>query len=151
MTTEQDFTGAEWQLLRDAPYLVYFAFKNAEAGAQEGAEQASEVAAFSATLAGYKTDNQLVADILAAQSDATTANASTTVQGMLQTLEQIRDILVGKTDSKDLEAFRKFLLDLGRQIAGATQEAWFSMGGNTSVAEQTILDKMAAALGPPTE
>jgi len=151
VTTKQDFTGGEWQLLRDSPYLVRFAFKNAEAGAQEGAGQESEDEAFSATVTGYKTDNQLVADILAAQSDETTANASTTVQGMLQTLEQIRDILVKKADSKDLDEFRNFLLDLGRQIAGATQEAWFSTGGKTSVAEQTILDKMAAALSPPTE
>ena len=151
MTTKQDFTGAEWQLLRDSPYLVYYAFKNAEAGAQEGAEQESEVTAFSATLAGYKTDNQLVADILAAQSDATTASVSTTVQEMLQTLEQIREVLVEKADSKDLDEYRKFLLEVGRQIAGATQEAWFSMGGKTSVAEQAILDKMAVALSPPAE
>ena len=151
MTTKQNFTEAEWQLLQDSPYLVYFAFKNAEAGAQEGAGQASELAEISATLAGYKTDNLLVRDIIAAQSDETTANASTTVQGMLETLERMRDILFGKADSKDLDEFRKFLLGLGGQIAGATQEAWFSTGSQTSVAEQTILDKMATALSPPTD
>ncbi len=146
MTAKHDFTESEWQLLRDSPYWVYFAFANAEAGAEQDEQQAREVEAFAATLAGYQSDNELIAAVLAAQDGQIEVNERATVAEALQALEQVRDILVRKGGREDLGEFRAFLLDIGQRVTEATEEAWFSLGGKVSLAEQTILGKIEAVL-----
>ncbi len=150
MTVRHDFTESEWQLLQDAPYWVYFALVSAEAGAQEDEEQEEEIGAFSAALERYESDNELVAAVVSAQAGQTKANPRATVEESIQALERARDVLVRKAEP-DLAGFRSFLLDVGRRVAEATEETWFSTGDKMSVAEQTILDKVAAALSLPED
>ncbi|MEW5801680.1 MAG: LysM peptidoglycan-binding domain-containing protein [bacterium] len=149
MASRSDFEQREWQLLINAPHLIYSLLTG---GADEVTR--AEASAMHKFLEGFQTASPLIQEVLAASkqmepgkgvAEAAQPGGIPTGSAM-QNLEQIGNILSHKVNRLEADEFRNFLMTLGRKIAEASSEKFLGLGKKVSGEEASTLDSIAAAL-----
>jgi hypothetical protein len=149
MTTQFDFSNDEWDDLAAAPVLVGMAVAKAEDSGFLGNRR--EARALNETLAAEAA--RYPASSLIAQAATTDISQQherydTALPEMLATLavdacQRITAVLAQRAEPEESEAFRRWVLDVGRSVAEAAKED----GVLVSPGEAALLAEVAAALG----
>ena len=145
MASKSSFSSKEWELIKDSPDWVYAALAAAD-GREALVTKISESRGFSKALKGYKTNSQLIKDVIADDSKPAKAIKNATLSSAEEALQQIGTILDKKSDPDDAEAFREFLMSIGQTVAEAAGEKIFGLGDDVSKHESKALEKIAKAL-----
>lgn len=145
MAKKSDFSAFEWKLLKDSPFWVQTAITAAE-GRMGMVEKRREAKALTTFLDNYKTSDALVRDVLAAQDGKHEVDPGTTLEKVGETLEQISNIVEGKSGSKGLDAFNEFLVGAANAVALATGENMLKKADKISDEEEEALDLIGRAL-----
>lgn len=149
MATRSDFEPHEWQLLNNAPHLIYSLLTG---GADEVTR--SEAKAMHKFLEGYQSGNPLVQDVLTSSrekppkggAEAAQLGGGAPGESALRQLEQVGHILNKKMNRQEADEYRDFLLTLGRKIAEAASEKFLGLGKKVSNEEAQTLSSIASAL-----
>ncbi len=145
MAKKSDFSTFEWKLLKDSPYWVQTAITAAE-GRMSMIEKRREAKALTAFLKSHKSTDALVRDVLAAQDGKHGVDPKTKLEDVGDTLDQIANIVEGKSNRKEFDAFNAFLTGAANAIAGATSEALLKKDDKISDEEAEALHLIATAL-----
>ncbi|MEW6379469.1 MAG: LysM peptidoglycan-binding domain-containing protein [bacterium] len=148
MATRSDFEPHEWQLLMNAPHLIYSLLTG---GADDVTR--SEAKAMHKFLEGYQSGNPLVQDVLVSSREKPPTGGAEAAQlgggpegSALRQLQQVGYILSQKVNRQEADEYRNFLLTLGRKIAEAASERFLGLGKKVSDEEAQTLDSIAYAL-----
>ena len=145
MANKSDFSTFEWNLLKDSPYWVQTAITQAE-GRMGLVEKKREAKALKTFLESHKSSDGLVRAILAAQTGKHDVDPKTPLEKVGNTLEQIADIVEGKSSNRELDAFNDFLMAAATAIAEATGENLLKKNDKISDEEEEAMDLIAASL-----
>ena len=161
MTSKMSFTADEWKVLSDAPLVV--------GGAVAAAAPSNVVGAFKEGMAIVNSmmhaaqrhpNNQLIKEVVPKgvsreQVDLWTKLVRTMMQqpepermktACLETCQKVAMILQGKADPQESDEFKRWLLEIGEDVANAANENR-NVGVNVSPQEAELLSMMASALG----
>lgn len=136
---------SEWKLVKDAPYWVHAALAAAE-GRSALLTRRRESKALDEAIGGYTSDNALVRDIIADQSDPAKDIGDANQSNAEQALSKIAAIVQEKLGGDDLGALSDFLLHVGQSVAGAAGEGVLGLGEKVSKKEAAALEGITAAL-----
>ena len=136
---------SEWNMVKDAPYWIHAALAAAE-GRSALLTRRRESKALDEAISGYKSDNALVRDIIADQSDPAKEIEDANQSNAERALSKIADTVQEKLGDDDLDALNDFLLSVGRSVAGAAGEGILGMGEKISKKEAAALEGIAEAL-----
>jgi hypothetical protein len=158
VTARADFASEEWELLLKAPYSVAYAVITASMSGFVG--MVRELAVIGMALeeatdgeSAAELPRAVAADLAAGASERAEASASAEDHAQaLETCRAVARLLAAKVPPAEAEAFARWLVSLGRQVANASKEGGFlGMGGSPVSAEETaILTRIAEALGTTT-
>lgn len=138
-------SSSEWQLVKDAPYWVNAALEAAE-GRTALLTKRRESKALEKAVKGYTSENALVRDIVADDSEPAKAIDGASQSEAEKALSKIADAVQEKLGGDDLDALNDFLLSVGRSVAGAAGEGILGMGEKVSDKEAAALEDIAEAL-----
>lgn len=156
MLTKNDFAAADWNTLRDTPYLVGLATLLAEPSGLGTIKESMAITMGIWENQGSKIplirdltnrpEMQAARDSLKGRFTGSEGELSKTVIRNLA-LEHAHSsiaILSGKADSEEIDAYRKLLYGLAEKVASASREGGFlGFGGKAiSAAEQSFLDDL---------
>jgi len=167
MTTKTDFTPEEWKLITGLPWAIGLAVILAE---DKGGRKATKKELAALERAPALAAAQFAGSVLvqAALPDVAAHTASDRIkeysrekgdteqaiyQDTFKMCQQAAAILAAKTPFAEQEAYRRFVLEIGRRVADAAVDAEFlGIGGGTiSAYERKILRAFANALGQEEE
>jgi len=148
MTTKNDFTPEEWNVLRDAPHTVGLAVAVAGASGMIGTMKEAWSSA-AAVLDGLKAENPIIQglaakeEIKAAQAklqESVRAGEYKTVQQRVMDLaaQSAHDaiaLLQAKGTPSDVDAYRTYLKGVAERVANAAKEGGFLGFGGERVSE----------------
>ena len=138
-------TAAEWELVKDAPYWVEAALAAADKRAAPVVGK-KEAKALEEVRQSYKSNNALVRDIMADQSERAAAIDKASKADADVALGRIAAIVEAKLGGDDLDALNDFLLKVGERIAGAAKENVLGLGSEVSKQEAAALKELAVVL-----
>ncbi|MGH2538191.1 MAG: LysM peptidoglycan-binding domain-containing protein [Candidatus Promineifilaceae bacterium] len=138
-------SGADWELVKDAPHWVNAALEAAE-GKQAVVTRMRETSALEKAIAEYKTSNALVRDIIAHQSAPADDVENATQSAAESALGRIANLVESKLGSGELEALNDFLLTVGRSVATSAGEGVLGLGKKMSDKEAAALEGITQAL-----
>jgi hypothetical protein len=160
MLTKNDFAAADWNTLRDTPYLVGLATLMAE---PSGLGTIKEAIAISLGIAENQTSNIPLIRDLTSRGEMEGAQGS--LKGRFAgsqskpskdamrhlALDQARssiELLSGKASAEEIDAYRKLLFGVADKVAHASREGGFlGFGGKVvSDAEQSFLDELQSTI-----
>ncbi len=143
MTGKSAFTDEEWQGLLEAPPLAGMLVLTAEHG---GSFRESFALAKAYAEARQQQDqNELLDEIVSVKPQFERKRYGTDDELRDAALQRLRDAaaaLESKATPEDAEAYRGFVVGLGRRVAEAHKEG----GERVSPAEQSALDEIASTL-----
>lgn len=145
MATKSSFNANQWEMLKNAPYLVQSAINKAE-GRMGLMEVRRESKALKTYLSGYKGNNALVKAVIAESETVPDLSKHKTAESVADVLGDIADAVDSKTDEAEYDEFMEFLLGAGNAIADASSEGLLKRGDNVSDEEEEALHLIAAAL-----
>lgn len=114
-------SAAEWKLVKDAPYWVNAALAAAD-GKVSFFTRRREDKALARAIDDYKTDNVLVNDIIADDSDASNEIEKASQADAEKALNRIAGIVNTKLGPDDLGALKDFLSKIGHAVASSSKE-----------------------------
>lgn len=147
MATKNNFSSADWQTLRDTPYLVGFATVLA---GSSGLATVKELVALSQGILQGKTNNiELIRELTAtSEMEAAQTSLKQSFEGTAgkpspenvrhRALEQVRASMavLEKTGSKEnADAYRGMLYEIAEKVANAAREGGFLGFGGAQVSE----------------
>lgn len=135
----------EWELVKDAPFWVNAALSAAD-GRVALIVKRKEAKALNKAMAAYKSNNQLVRDVIANTDDPAKEVEKASKAEAEKVLGQVSDIVEQKLGEDDLYAFSDFLLSVGRSVAESAGEGVLGIGKNVSDEESETLQGLANAL-----
>ena len=141
---------SEWQQVKDAPYWVHAALAAAE-GRSAVLTKRRESKALEDAIKNYSSDNTLVKDVIADDSDPAKEISRANESNAERALGEIADIVQQKLGDEDLDAYNDFLLHVGREIAGAAGEGMLGLGKKVSDKEAATLENISEALRATSE
>ena len=162
MSTKDDYTPEEWQLLFDIPPMVGTAVMVAGRSGLGSLKEAFALA--SGVLSGKHgyEDNQLIQSLIESrlkegqrsQVESLTDNPyrskqpSELVDEVAKKCSQASHLLSEKSTVQEAGSYKQWVLEVGQKVAEAAKEGGFlGVGGQrVSAAEQEVLDKLTAAL-----
>ena len=144
MSGKSSFTGAEWELISDAPQYVFAAIAAAD-GRPGLIRKRKEESAFFKAVSSYKSGNVLIRDVIADDKEADDKITKMSMEQAERALRKIGNILDAKADDDDADGLRQFLLDAGKSAASAAGEALFDRD-KISDDEEEALNMIALAL-----
>ena len=160
MTGKADFTEDEWARLKRAPFVAGMAITLADPGGPIEVVKETAAALRVVTEAGER--GALVGALAAeATTDAKARHnpladfkpkGTLAGQEILEEITAVNAIASSKAAPEEAEAYRAWLWDAAREAANAAKEGGF-LGFHAvrvSEGEQRMLDKLEAALAPPT-
>lgn len=136
---------SDWAVVKDAPYWVNAALAAAE-GRVALLTSRREANALTDAISSYESDNPLVQDIMAEESDPTEEIKNATQSTAERKLSEIADIVEENLGEESLDALNDFLLHVGNQVAAAAGEGFLGMGDKVSDKERSALEGVAEAL-----
>jgi hypothetical protein len=146
MTTKDDFTTEEWQLILEAPPSAGMIVITAQRG---GSFRETFAMAKSYAEARQQHGNSELLDaIVAAKPERDHTHYHSAQELKEHGLQHQRDavaLLQSKATLEEVGEYRRFIVTLARHVAAAHREH----GQDVSEAEQTAIDDIAAALGIP--
>jgi hypothetical protein len=169
VTTEADYTPAEWRLLMEAPGAAALAVIAADKSGIFG--MAREIMAVSDRLEREHetaaTTNQLIAAVLAyadreeppgatvpnddagAGDEGRQADPARAKADAIERATKIAALLSEKSTPEEADGFKRWLLDIAQTAANASKEGGFLGIGGTRVSaeEAAALDELRTALG----
>lgn len=145
MAKKSDFSTFEWNLLKNSPYWVQTAINQAE-GRMGLIERKREAKALKNFLGSHKSGDALVTAVLAAQDGKNDVDSKTPLEKVGGTLEEIANIVEGKSNNREFDAFNDFLMATATTIAEATGENLLKKNDKVSDEEEEAMDLIATAL-----
>jgi len=160
MLTKEDFTSADWNVLRDTQYLVGLGTLMAAAS---GLGTIRETIAIARGIIGNQSSTQPFIRDLSSQAEMEAAQSSvkqrfggpdsTPTKENVQriALEKVRasmSILKAKASPEESDAYRKLIYGVAEQVANAASEGGFLGFGGTRVSagEETFLGELRETL-----
>lgn len=143
--SKSKFSQSEWQQVKDAPYYVHAALADAE-GRSALLTKRRESKALDEAISNYSTNNALVRDIIADDSDPSKEVSKANQASAERALSKVADLVEEKLGAEDLDAMNDFLLHVGQSIAGAAGEGILGMGKKVSDKEAAALESLTEAL-----
>ena len=147
MAKQSDFSKDEWQLLKDGPEWVFAALAAAD-GNVAVTTKMKESKVFKSAVEDYRSRSELMAEVLDDTSKAAKETKSATLSDAEQAIGKINAILDSKADASEAAEYRRFLLSIAGEVAGATGEGALGLGEKFSKNEKAAMDKLKAALKP---
>jgi nucleoid-associated protein YgaU len=147
MTTKSDFTKEEWALLKDGPEWVFAALAAADGNVAVTLKM-KESKAFKGAVDDYRSRSDLMAEVLEDTSKAAKETKSATLSDAEQAIEKINAILDSKVGASEAAEYRRFLLSIAEEVAGATGEGALGLGEKFSDKEKATMLKLKDALKP---
>ena len=162
MSTKEDYTPEQWQLLIDVPPMVGTAVMVAGKSGLGSLKEAFALA--SSVLSGKDgyEDNQLIQSLIQSrmkdgqrsQIESLSDNPYRSKQPIeladevAKKCQQVNQLLAEKSTVAEAGGYKQWVLDVGQKVANAAKDGGFlGVGGQrVSEAEQEVLDKLAAAL-----
>ncbi|MFK7800727.1 MAG: hypothetical protein AB8G95_03755, partial [Anaerolineae bacterium] len=145
MATKASFNANQWEMLKNAPYLVQAAINKAE-GRMGLMEVRRESKALKTYLSEYKGSNALIKAVIAESETVPDLSSHKTAESVADVLGDIADAVDSKTDEDEYDEFMDFLLGAGNAIADASSEGLLKRGDTISDEEEEALHLIAAAL-----
>jgi hypothetical protein len=150
MTKKADFNAEEWTTVVEAPLLAGLRVVAAERGGT--IRESLAIGRVYAAARQKHGDSELLDELVAsppAMDQERVRAAGDVSAASEQSLRGAIEILQQKATAEDVEAYRRFVLDVARAAAEAHKEGGFAgVGGKqVSEAEQAALDAVAATLG----
>jgi len=148
MTTKADFNAEEWDRLRQGPSAAAVMVIAAE----RGGTIRESVAVGSAYSEAAQSSGGLLAELASdspkIEREALGTREELPVRGP-QIISEAVSLIEAKASPEDVEAFKRFCLDVAEHAAEATKSGGFlGIGGKRiSEAESSVLDQIAATLG----
>jgi hypothetical protein len=141
MTNKSDFTNEEWELVREGPPTAGMVAATAASG---GSFRESWALAKAFAEARQHHGESEFLDALVAEKPHVKRYGSPTEleQQGLQQLREAVTVLEQKGTSEELDAYRRFTLDVAERVAAAHKEG----GTDVSTDEQAALERIEAAL-----
>jgi hypothetical protein len=143
MTGKTDFTAEEWNVVREGPPAAGMVVLTASQGGT-----------FRETWALAKTyvearrqhgESALLDELVAEKPDVPRYHSPEEAEAQgLQRLGEAVALLAEKAEPEEVEAYRRFTLDVAQRVAAAHKEE----GAAVSPAEQAAIEKVAASLNP---
>jgi ABC-type Na+ efflux pump permease subunit len=127
MAIKSDFSKQEWQLLADGPEWVFAALAAADGNVAVTLKM-KESKAFKNAVADYRSRSELMAEVLEDTSKAAKETKSATLSDAEQAIEKINDILDSKASAAEAAEYRRFLVSIAEDVAGATGEGALGLG-----------------------
>ena len=160
MTGKADFTEDEWTRLKRAPFVAGMALTLADPGGPIEVVKETAAALRVVTEAGERgalvgaLAAEAAADAKARHNPLADFKPKGTLAGqeILEEITAVNAIASSKATPEEAEAYRAWLWDAAREAANAAKEGGF-LGFHAvrvSEGEQRMLDKLEAALAPPT-
>lgn len=152
MSTRNDYTVEEWELIRRAPAEAVIAVEQASPSGLWGRRKERKAAerGFAGAIAEF-SGIELVGDIVAARDEegilleALRSGGEAFTERAVETARRARQALLAKGTPEELKAYVAAVLDTAEAVALATREE--GERGSTSRAEALLLTRLAAALG----
>lgn len=156
MSTRDDYTVEEWELIRRAPAESVIAIEQASPSGFWGRRQERRAAVRSfADAIAQATGLELCDAIVSARDgegallDTLRASGESFIERAVETARGARRAVAAKGTRPELEAYVSAILAACEAVALASNEG--DKGGKTSRAEALLLTRLAAALGRPTQ
>jgi hypothetical protein len=154
MTTKAEFNAEEWSLVLEGPALAGLIVVAADRGGT--IRESLAMAKTYTELRGQYAGNELMEAILSSRPEVDPSRYSNPdelrTKGMERLAETVR-LLEQKAAPEEVDAYRRFVLDVARRAAEAHKEGGFLGIGGTKVSEVewSALEQVAGALGadPP--
>jgi hypothetical protein len=154
MTKKADFNAEEWSLVLEGPPIAGMLVITAQRG---GTLRETVSMAKAYTEARQQAGASELLDEIVSASPEMDRNRFRSQEefreGGPRRIREAVDLLEGKATPDEVDAYRKFVLDLTERVAAAHKEGGFlGIGGEeVSDAERKALDEVAAALGTSRE
>jgi nucleoid-associated protein YgaU len=147
MAKQSDFSKQAWGLLKDGPEWVFAALAAADGNVALTLKM-KESKAFKKAVEGYRSRSELMAEVLEDTSKAAKATKSATLSDAVEAIEKINDILDSQVSPSEAAEYRRFLLSIAEDVAGATGEGALGLGEKFSDKEKNAMAKIRKALKP---
>jgi len=154
MTTKADFNADEWDQILQGPPLAAVAVVTAQRGG--AVRESLSMAKAYAEARTEHSGNALLDEIIGAQPQADRERVGSHEELLTKVDEHLQaavDILEAKAEPEDVEAYKRFVIDLAQRVAEAHKSGGFlGIGGErVSENERAAIDHLAAGLGidPP--
>lgn len=159
MTTKEDFTDSEWQLLEQSVGIVAGAINTADFTFFSFVK---EVFVLSEYLEGAKSkykNNELLQSLLSVVLDedyqkqgekATKVEVETFEEFLDAACQQLKEtvaIAYQTATTQEVEEYKEFLYEIANKVANASGSGWFGTGEKVSEKEVVVLHKFKVALG----
>jgi hypothetical protein len=150
MTTKADFNAADWETITGAPVLAGLRVVAADRGGT--IRESIAIGKVYESVRKSQGESALLDEIVSSPPalDARSVKAEGDLAGSARTrLTEALRLLSEKASPEDVNAYKRFVLDVARAAAQAHKEGGFiGIGGKQiSEAEQAALDEIAATLG----
>ena len=145
MANKSDFSKQEWQLIKDGPEWVFAALAAADGNVAVTLKM-KESKAFKKAVEGYRSRSELMAEVLDDTSKASKETKRATLSDAEQAIEKINGILDSKVSATEAAEYRRFLLSIAADVAGATGEGALGLGEKFSDKEKAAMAKIKSAL-----
>lgn len=161
MTSKSNYTADEWKVLSDAPLVVGGAVAVAAPSGVVGTIKEGMAIINSMTHAAqHHPNNRLIQEVVPKgvsreQIDLWVNVVRTMMQqskpermkaAAIETSQKVAMILYSKADPQEADEFKRWLLEMGENVASAANEGR-NVGVNVSPQEAELLSQIASALG----
>jgi len=166
MTSQSNYTTEEWNLICKAPLSVGGAIAAASASGVVGTlKEGMAITNGMRNAAQHHLSNQLIQEVVpkgisreqidswanTARGMLNQSSAASTKKMGIETCRQVSNLLRTKSDPREAEEYKRWLLEIGKQVAESANEAANVGGVAVSQEEAQTLNEIASALGmPPT-
>ena len=143
MTNKSDFTNEEWELVREGPPTAGLMAATAASGGTF--RESWALAKALAEARQHHGESEFLDALVAEKPHGKRYGSATELEEQgLQQLREAVTVLEQKGSSEELDAYRRFTLDIAERVAAAHKEG----GADVSADERAALEKIEAALRP---
>jgi hypothetical protein len=164
MTTRNDYTDSEWELLTDMPRLVAFGAMAAEEGgpvastrelwtsmmelAQSARTQYANNALIQEVMRGFSQRVDDETSIMGWKSGSGEPLGNAIVAQTLETAPRVREVLASQATPEEAAEYTQWVIGIARAGCGAVRSGLFGfVGAQLTVAEEQYLKDLETALG----
>ena len=164
MSTRNDYTDSEWELLTDMPRLAAFGAMAAEEGGpvastrelwtsmmelvQSARTQYANNSLIQEVMRGFSQRDDDEISIMGWQSDSGEPLGNAIVAQALETASRVREVLASQATPEEAAEYTQWVLGIARAGCGAVRSGLFGLvGAPMTVAEKQYVEHLATALG----
>ena len=163
MTTRNDYTDSEWELLTDMPRLAAFGAMAVEEGGPVAStrELWSSMMELAQAARTRDASNSLIQEVMRGFSqrddeisimgwkpDSGEPLGNALVAQALETASRVREVLARQATPEEAAEYTEWVLDIARAGCGAVRSGLFGLvGAQMTAAEEQYVNDLATALG----